>query len=180
MKRKIFISINIRERDKRRLLKATEIWRDFPIKWTKEQNFHITISFLGHVSDDSVGEISEKVRKAVKSSEIFDLEFSEIILGPTAKKPQVVWLTGNMSDELRILQENIEKSLGIFVVSKKTFCPHITLGRIRKNKWESLEKTPEIFSKFSMIVPVESIEVMASDFSVDGPEYTIIESCQLS
>ncbi|OGI16235.1 MAG: 2'-5' RNA ligase [Candidatus Moranbacteria bacterium RBG_19FT_COMBO_42_6] len=180
MKRKIFISINIREKDKRRLLKAIEIWQDFPVKWTKEQNFHVTIAFLGHISDDSVGEICEKVRNTVKNSEIFDLEFNEILLGPTAEKPQMVWLRGKISEELKIIQENIEKNLGIFVTSKKTFRPHITLGRIRKNKWEALKTTPKIFSKFSMIVPVESIEVMASDFSGDGPEYTIIESCPLS
>jgi len=180
MKRKIFISVNIREKDKRRLAKTIEIWHDFPVKWTKEQNFHVTIAFLGHIADDSIGEICEKVRNTVKNNDIFDLEFYEIILGPTAEKPQLVWLNGKISDELRILQENIEKSLGIFVASKKIFRPHITLGRIRKNKWEAFKTTPRIFSKFSLIVPVESIEVMASDFSSDGPEYTILESCPLS
>jgi len=179
MKRKIFISVNIKERDRKRLLRAVEIWHDLPVKWTKEQNFHLTIAFLGHISDDSLGEICEKVRDTVKDINVFDLEFSEILLSPNKEQPRLVWLVGKISEELRILQENIERSLGIFVANKKNFRPHITLGRIRKNKWESLKVAPEVFSKFSMLVPVESVEVMASDFSSGGPEYAVIESCPL-
>ncbi len=180
MQRKIFISINLPEKDQKRLSKFTAQRQTLPVRWTKEKNLHITVDFLGHVSDDLVAGICEKVRETVKNSEVFDLEFEEILLGPTKEKPQMVWLSGKISEELRILQEQIEKSLGIFVASKKTFRPHVTLGRIRKNKWEALKETPEIFSKFTMIVSVESVEVMASDFSGDGPEYTIIESCPLS
>lgn len=180
MKRKIFISINIREKDKKKLSRRIEKWLKFPIKWNKEENFHITILFLGHISDDSVKEICDCVREATKKSDIFDLEFNQISLGPTKENPRMVWLTGKISEELRILQENIEKSLGIFVRSKKSFSPHITLGKIRAHKWEMLENKPEISSEVTMIVPVDAVEVMASDFTGDGPEYTVIESCPLS
>jgi 2'-5' RNA ligase len=120
------------------------------------------------------------VKKAAKNSEIFDLEFNEISLAPDKNNPKKVWLTGKSSEELRILQEDVEKNLGIFISSKKSFSPHITLGRIRAHKWDALETKPEIFEKFPLVIEANSIDVVASDFASHGPEYTVIESCPLS
>lgn len=180
MKRKIFISINIPEKIQKRLLKATEIWRNLPVKWVKEQNIHLTLSFLGFISDDLLSEICTRVRNVAEKSEIFDLGFTEIVPAPKKEDPKMVWLTGTTSEELRILQENIEKELGIFVASKKSFRPHITLGRIRNHKWNAQKERPEIFSKFPLSLSVSSVEIVASKFAGDGPEYTIVESFPLS
>ena len=180
MKRKIFISINLPEQPKKRLLTAVELWKELPVKWVKEQNLHLTLFFLGFVSDDFIGEICDKVRRATMQTEVFDLEFTEIALAPTKENPKMIWLTGRASEKLRILQENVEKELGTFVVSKKSFRPHVTLGRIRNHKWNAQKEKPEIFAKFPLTLPVNSVEIMASDFAGDGPEHTIIESCPLS
>jgi 2'-5' RNA ligase len=180
MQRKLFISINIPEKTKKRLIKAVEPWQNLPVKWVKEQNLHVTLLFLGYISDDSIGEICESVRSAAGKIDTFDLEFTEIVLAPAKENPRMVWLTGKKSEELRVLQENIEKALGTYVASKKSFRPHVTLGRIRVHKWQALAENPDIFLKFPLTVPAESVQVMASDFADDGPEYTVIESCPLS
>lgn len=202
MKRKIFISINLAERDKKRLIRVTEKWQDssphqktgvdtlsekqnnfwcggLPVKWVKESNLHITLVFLGHIMDESIAEICGKVREAVKDVEIFDLELEAIELGPDAENPKMIWLSGRADENLKSLHEKIERALGIFVSSKKSFRPHITLGKIRGRKWEALAPKPEIFEKYNLIVPVEAVDIMASDFSDGGREYTIIESCPL-
>ncbi len=179
MKRKIFISINLAERDKKRLVRAIEKWQDLPVKWVKEENLHITLSFLGHIMDESMVEICEKVGEAAENVEIFDLEFEAIKLGPDAANPKIIWLSGRADENLKILHEKIEKALGIFASSKKSFRPHITLGRIRGRKWEALAPKPEIFEKYNLIVPVESADIMASKFECGGQKYTIIQSCPL-
>lgn len=179
MKRKIFISINLPDRDKKRLVRTVEKWQSLPVKWVKEENLHITLVFLGHIMDESMVEICEKVREAVKNAEIFDLEFETIELGQDADNPKIIWLSGQADENLKILHEKIEKALGIFVSSKKSFRPHITLGRIRGRKWEALAPKPEIFEKYSLIVPVEAADIMASKFESGGQKYTIIQSCPL-
>ena len=179
MKRKIFISINLLDRDKKRLISATQKWQDLPMKWVKEPNLHITLAFLGHIMDESMPEICEKVRVAAKNIEMFDLEFETIELGPDAENPKMVWLSGEASENLKILHEKIEKALGIFISSKKSFRPHITLGRIRGRKWEALAPKPEIFEKYKLTVSVESVDIMASDFGDGSREYTTIQSCPL-
>ena len=179
MKRKIFISINIPKKDKKRLTAAVSGWQELPVKWVKEPNFHLTLAFLGHVYDSAIPAISEGVKKAVLGKAMFDLNFSEIKLN-SVDDPKIIWLEGEANVELKNLQEAVEKELGIFVVAKKVFIPHITLGRIRKQKWEELELKPEIKKLLDFIVTVESVDVMASDFENGGEEYTIIDSFQLN
>lgn len=179
MKRKIFISINIPKKDKKRLVAAVSQWQDLPVKLVKEPNFHLTLAFLGHVYDSALPAISEGVKRAVLGKEMFDLHFSEIKLN-SAEDPKIVWLEGEASAELKNLQEAVEKEMGIFKSAKKVFIPHITLGRIRKQKWEELETKPEIKKLLDFIVTVESVDVMASDFENGGEEYTIIDSFQLN
>jgi 2'-5' RNA ligase len=180
MDRKIFISINIPERAKKRLSKAILPWEDLPVKWIKEENYHITLAYLGHVNDALLGEICEKVRQATENVDIFDLEFERIEIGPSLEDPRIVWLTGKASDELLELHEKIEKALGTFVAERKTFIPHITLGKIRKHKWEALKTKPEISLKLSLPLPVETVAVMASDFSGSSSAYTIIADSPLA
>ncbi|MDP1833483.1 MAG: RNA 2',3'-cyclic phosphodiesterase [Candidatus Moranbacteria bacterium] len=180
MKRKIFISINLPSRTKKRLVKATESWQELPVKWSKEENLHITLLFLGFVDDDSTYAVCEKVARVTENSEIFDIEFDSIGLGPTAEDPRMVWVAGQASEALKNLVEKIEKELGIFTSSKKEFRPHITLGKIRKNKWDELPERPSIRKEFPLLVTAESVDVMASNFEGDGMEYAIIESCELN
>ncbi len=180
MKRKIFISINISPKIKKRLFLATEKWRSFPVKWIKENNLHITLFFLGYIETESIPEICQKVREVCEGKDVFDLDFLKIELAPDISDPQYIWASGEQSEELKNIHEEIEKSLGIFSSSRKIFCPHITLGRLRKKKWMELEKKPEISEASSFSIPVESIDIMASDFGEGDSEYSIIESCPLN
>ena len=179
MQRKIFISINLSPRTKKSLTRAIFKWQDLPVKWVKEPNLHITLSFLGHINDSVIPEICEKVRTAVSGFEMMDLAFTRIELASTKDDPRLVWLTGEPSEELKSLHEAIEKTLGIFVSDKKSFRPHITLGKIRQKKWQALPEVPVIEKDFPLQVTVESVDVMASEFEGDGMEYTTIESCPL-
>lgn len=179
MKRKIFISINLSGKDKKRLVRATEKWQDLPVKWTKEANLHITLEFMGFVLDSVVLDICDAVREAAVDVEIFDLEFEKIELGPTKEDPRLIWLTGAVSEDLKNLHEKIQKASDIFTSSKKAFRPHITLGKIRQHKWQEMETVPAVERDFPMTITVESVDVMASEFEGDGMEYAIIESCPL-
>jgi RNA 2',3'-cyclic 3'-phosphodiesterase len=180
MKRKIFININLLAKTKKSLVRATEEWQDLPVKWAKEPNLHITLEFLGHVLDDVIPEICIKVQEAVSDTEIFDMEFEKICLGPFEAEPRMIWLAGNASEELKNLREKIEKALDIFSGNKKSFCPHVTLGKIRQHKWQALEETPVIDKNFPLTITAESVDIMASEFEGDGMEYTIIQSCPLN
>jgi len=179
MKRKIFISLNIPERDRKRLARLAEKWHNLPIKWTKEANLHITLAFLGFVLESDLPEICQKVALAARKSTIFDLEFDEISLFPSAEEPRAVALIGRPSEELKTLVNDLEAELGISYAPRKSFRAHVTLGRVRKNKWAGLETEPRILEKFAINLPVDTVDIMASDFDGEEGEYVVLESCPL-
>jgi RNA 2',3'-cyclic 3'-phosphodiesterase len=180
MKSKIYISLSIPEKIKKRLLATTEKWQELPVKWVREANLHITLSHLGFLEKDLVLEICEKTKKAASGHAVFDLNFDKIELFPSENEPKMIALIGEPSEELKNLINDIEKNLGISSVEKKSFRPHITLGRLRKHKWQNLPEVPNVSEKFSFNMTVDEVEIMATNFENKVDEYALIESCPLS
>lgn len=179
MQRRVFVGIEMPQQIKKRLFQIIQKWQDLPIKWGSEDNYHITLSFLGYVDDAELPEICRKINLAAQKSESFDINFSKIGLGPDAENPKMVWLVGEASEDLRKLQENIEKELGMFVREKKEYYPHVTLGRIRKIKWTKLKDKPLIDEKFSANIPVDNIFLFESRMEDRKRRYDILEACPL-
>jgi len=179
-KRKIFIEIEVPNQVKKRLVERTEKWQNLPIKWARQENLHITLLFLGYVDESVMPDICQKVSEAASKIESFDIQFNKIEIGPSPEKPQTVWFAGEPSEELKNLYEAVEKELDIFQTEKKQFRPHITLGKIKKGKWEELAQTPVIEESFKISFSVDNIFVMESSAEEGGQEYHVIESCPLS
>lgn len=177
-KKKIFAEINIPAQIKRRLMQKIVQWKELPVKWMKEENLHITASFIGYVDESVVPEICQKINEAVAGFESFEIAFDRIELGPDANDPKMIWFSGKPSAELGKLNETIEKALGMHPQQHKEFCPHITLGRIRKIKWDALPQKPVINEKFVVTMAVESVFVM--DSKGGGAEYVPLEECPLA
>jgi 2'-5' RNA ligase len=180
IQRKIFIGIDLPQQVKKRLSQKIEVWKDLPVKWSREDNFHLTLFFIGHIDDESLLEICEKVQIALSNLSSFDVSLQEISIGPNAQKPQRIWLTGEANEQLRELEESIAKEIGIFVSERKEFCPHVTLGRIQVERWKNLPETPEIKEKFSVSIPVENVEIFESVMNQGKKKYLSIESFPLS
>lgn len=179
-KKKIFVEIEVPPQVKRRLIQKMEQWKPLPVKWMKEANLHVTLAFLGYVDESMLPEICEKVAEAAAKHESFDLEFEKITLGPDPRDPQMFWLEGEISEELRLLNESIEKSLGIFRKERKEFRPHVTLGRIRTLKWDELPEKPVVEEKIRLAFSVEDVLVMESSQDKSGPLYNVLETCPLA
>lgn len=176
-KKKIFIEIPVPRQVRKKIMQSTAKWADLPVKWMKEDHLHITVSFIGYVDESVLPEICQKVSDAATQVESFDIEFDRIELGPSREDAHMVWLTGQPSEQLRRLNEAVERSLGTFSHSHKQFRPHLTLGRLRKVKWEALQEKPEIDSVLHVLVPVDAVQVMESEGG--GANYVSIEQCPL-
>ena len=179
MKNKIFISINIPDKVKKRLVLATQKWQELPVKWTREADLHIVLVYLGFTDEEVVLEICEKVKKACENENVFDIKFDQIELFPSVDEPKIIALTGEPNKELKNIVNAIEKELGISASPKKSFRPYITLGRGRKYKWEALEEKPSISEKFPLTIDTKSVDIMTSQFSSKESRYSILDSCPL-
>jgi 2'-5' RNA ligase len=186
MRHRIFIAINLPKEIKKRLEDYQDKWPDLPIRWTKKENLHITLVFLGYLTDDELLEICKITKEVASRNRPFSINLNKICYGPPKKMPpRMVWVEGEKSEDLANLQADLEKSLAEkikFEPEERSFTPHITLGRIRQWEFRQIEpeERPIVDEDISLSFEVNSIEVMESQLKRGGAEYTILESCPLS
>lgn len=180
-KHRIFIAINFPPEVKKEFLFYQKKWEDLPVRWTKEDNLHLTLVFIGYVEDEGLLKILETTRKIAKNSQPFSIHFQRVLLGPPDRAPRMFWVEGEKNQELSVLKNNLEKELSGLKSKQelREFKVHITIGRIKMLEWRQLQKKPRIEEKISLTVPVNSIEVMESKLKPTGPDYFVLESIKL-
>jgi len=187
MRQRIFIAINLPEEIKEQLISYQDKWLELPCRWTKKENLHITLEFLGYLADEEIAELCQKTKETASVKKVFDLHLNKVCYGPIGKKsplrsmspsdsflpsssssiksrtPRMVWVMG-------------DKIKGFNVI------PHITLGRIKTWQFKQInpDERPEINEDINLRFKVESIEIMESRLKRGGPEYTVLESIPLS
>ncbi len=163
MKRRIFIAVNLPERIKEKLADYQFKWPELPCKWTKKENLHITLEFLGYLTDEELVELCQKTKQIAASKKSFTAHLNKIYYGPIGKNPaRMVWTVGDRIKEFGIT-------------------PHITLGRLKMWEFRQMnpEERPEINEEINLSFEVNSIEVMESRLKRGGSEYAVLESCPL-
>ena len=180
-KHRIFIAINFLPEIKKEFLFYQKKWEDLPVRWTKEDNLHLTLVFIGYVEDEGLLKILETTKEIAKNSQPFFIHFQRILLGPPGRTPRMFWVEGEKNQELSVLRNNLEKELSGLKARQefREFKVHITIGRIKILEWRQLQKKPRIEEKISITVPVNSIEVMESKLKPTGPDYFVLESIKL-
>ena len=103
--------------------------------WVKPGNIHLTVIFMGDVEEKNISAIISSIDNVVNKYEPFDIALGGIGIFPGIKKPRVLWLGLNGEIErLGSLRDELQKTLEAYGIKqeKRTFRPHLTLGRFRK------------------------------------------------
>ena len=187
MQHRTFIAINLPEKIKNRLVGFQVKHSSLPARWTKKENLHITLLFIGSVKTEEIPDISESVKQTVQKHNACLINLNKICYGPPKKMPpRMVWAVGDKSEEIGRLYKELKSSLFTsnlenFKPDNRAYYPHITLARIRKWEFKRIEpeERPEIEEDISLTFEVNSIEIMESQLKKRGPEYTILESIPL-
>lgn len=185
-KHRLFIAINLPKEVKAELLSYQGRWPELPARWTKEDNLHITLVFLGYLSDEEMSVTAAILSEVAGRHPVFSINLKRICYGPPKKlPPKMVWAMGERSKELSSLKEDLEKSLlerGVrFLSEKRYFVPHITLARLNTLEWRRIEpdERPQVNEDIGLNFEVHSIELMESQLRRAGPDYSILGSYPL-
>src|ERR1035437_5408472 len=96
---RVFIAINLPAEIKKVLFAYSEKWLDLPAKWTPKDNLHITLEFLGSLTDEEVGEVCIIVKEVSERHSAFSLNLNKVLYGPPNLKPtqapKFVWTEGD-------------------------------------------------------------------------------------
>ena len=167
-----FIAIEVNDQDVLNSIHKIQTELNIKAKPVKLHNMHFTVQFLGEVSEEMVGKISDALNNIDFSS--FSISFASIGVFPKPNSPLVIWIgTDDGVNELEKLAEMIRSKLSHLGFSPdKKFKPHVTIFRV-KNKIEDLSSKLEKFSSCSFGKQlVSEIKLKKSELTSTGPIYT--------
>ncbi len=183
-KHRIFIAINLPPEIKKDFSNYEKRFSSLPAKWTPRDNLHVTLLFIGDVTETELGEVCLAAKEVAERHEALEINLNKVDYGPDEKiPPRYLWVSGQKTKELvdlkNDLQNAIEGKVNVKIDGK--FALHVTLARINTMEWRGIEpeERPEVNENVDLSFSVESIEVMESVLKKSGPEYTVIESFEL-
>lgn len=146
--------------------------------WTREENLHLTLKFLGDVSVTDIPKVSTAVETATHSLEPFQFVVTGCGVFPPRGQPKVLWIgTRDDSGHLRRLHENLERECEAvgFPREARAFSPHLTIARLRSTTGAGPLAHLHIDRSFdASLVQVCEVLLMRSELSSAGSRYTAL------
>lgn len=182
MSMRAFIAIEIENRDTLiNIVKIRNALKDLglDIKPVEDENIHITIRFLGEISNNTV----EEIKKILLSIPTFVKSFPVTIKGvgafPNVMHPRVIWvgITDGV-DKLSSIRNFIDKEIVKMKLSdvykdQHEFSPHITIARVKSLR--NMEKFRKFYNEYQDYLfgtsPVTLIKLKQSVLTSQGPIY---------
>ncbi|GIT42074.1 MAG: hypothetical protein Ct9H300mP11_00100 [Chloroflexota bacterium] len=129
------------------------------VRWVRPEGIHLTLKFMGEIPIATVEKVLKSLPEAVLGSSPFPLAIKGFGVFPNPRRPRVLWagLDGDL-ETLSKLQLVVETRLACLDCPKKqrTFSPHLTLGRVRRNVSQGeLFKIGELMSSVERAYPFE-------------------------
>ncbi|MGD1041623.1 MAG: RNA 2',3'-cyclic phosphodiesterase [Sedimentisphaerales bacterium] len=161
------------------------------LKWVEPNNIHLTLKFLGEISDEQVAEVSEIAKTVAQAHQKFNLEIESVgSFPPTGsqkgggRSAKVVWVgAGKGTDALLALQKDLDDLLAQagYPKEEREFSAHLTLCRV--NHPMAGFKMGEAIAQFSHLklgsIAAESLCVYQSQLTPAGPTYTLLGEFKL-
>jgi len=154
------------------------------IKWTPENQMHLTLKFLGNIDENVIRKCIIVLKDIATNYHPFSFNIRDLGVFKNIFYPRIIWFGVEKNETLIRLKKDIEKrfvELG-FEPDDKNFNPHLTIGRIKRLK--SKEALKELLEEYKdqvfHTVDVENIVFYESILKPEGPIYLPIEKIQLT
>src|SRR6266487_2886942 len=174
----------------------SQISQELPdLRWVDPTGIHLTLAFLGELSDDqlaaAIGASEEAAQKAIP----FEYRLKGLGIFGSTHQPRVIWMgvedlpsgkiQGSPLQQLhRVLTRKLE--LRGFEIEKRPFSPHLTLARIKQplspDEQQRLQRLlhSRLAGSSSAVYQVNNLCVMKSELSRTGATYTCLRACSFS
>lgn len=114
---------------------AREVLAGERLRFTRSENIHLTLKFLGEVPEDMLDYLVAALTPLGERHSPFEIEARGPGAFPNPRRAKVLWAgVGAGADELKALASDVEGALGPlgFERERRPFTPHFTLGRARR------------------------------------------------
>jgi 2'-5' RNA ligase len=185
-KMRTFIAVNIPVEIKQALQEEIDrlraLIRGESVRWVRSEGIHLTLKFLGEISNSSLGEIHQTLEREAEKHPPGTLRVGGFGCFPNRHKPRVLWI-GITEDKgtLALVQSSIHEKLIPLGFEKegRPFHPHLTLGRLRRNVSKSeLSQLQDVVNEFVVgqigQFEVREIRLIESILKPSGAEYSTL------
>ena len=186
---RVFIAIDIGEAIRKALaylqseLQGKADIKRSDAKWVNPETIHLTLKFLGEIKDEQVVDVCNITGDVAGRHKSFELDV-ESVGHFGGRNARVLWVgTGQNSDKLLQLQEDLEQQLDLAGWPRETrkFSGHLTLCRVRNARAGfKLAQMINEYKDFKLgTIPVDSVSVYQSQLTPKGPIYTVLGNYRL-
>ena len=153
------------------------------ISWTRPEQFHLTLKFLGDVPAQSVPALIAALRLVAADFRPLALQSRGLGFFPSARAPRVLWAgITDLSGQLNRLQERAERACTDFTTEtvESRFHAHVTLARVKRFARGLPEAAaPGLNQEFGAWTAT-NVELIRSQLASEGPNYTSVANLTLS
>lgn len=181
-----FLAIDLSDEAKNAILKVQKILqkelevhkKSFnKIRWTKPDNLHITLRFLGNISEEQANNIILETQNI--DEKILSVKLSKIMVFPSVYRPRMLVVNIEPNEQLKKIWQFLNKIAldNKIAPDNHPFTPHLTLCRFECNHKFPAIVIPKI--KIANFI-VNAVKLFRSDPGISGSKYTLINSFPLS
>lgn len=169
-----FFAIDLSEDLKEKIFTVgREITKKVDIKLVEKENLHLTLLFLGEISEEEKEEVIREIG-GVRGVGKIRLKLGKVEVFPDQKRPHGVWINveGEKEKLFSLYKKIVDEVLraGIKLEEKQMrFSPHITIGRF-SGRVRGVGEIGDIGEDFM----VEKVTFFQSQLSSKGPQYSKI------
>lgn len=179
-----FIAIDVDDAVRHKLV---DVQREFAsvgqLKLVEPENIHVTMKFLGDVSEEIIQEIIDTLKKAVSGKRAFDFIVSGIGVFPNPSYVRVIWAgVEEGKEDIIAIQKSIDQELQkLGFAREKDFVPHLTLARVKRvgQKERLLSLLRDMSGMEFGKCHATCVELRQSTLTPKGPIYSTLERINL-
>lgn len=178
---RVFIGIDLDEAARADIEKFLKPFKKIgtPIRWTKPENVHLTLKFIGEVPEEKYTRIEQALTTNDFNIGAFDLELVGCGKFGRGSDLNIFWIGAKKNEPIERLYQGIEAVLQKIGIpkEKRAFTPHLTVGRNKKrfNFKPIFELIEEKAATPIAGLRVSAFQVFKSDLYSSGPVYTILK-----
>lgn len=181
MKNRLFISLNLPDDAVGKIVSLRDtVVTDENVKWEPFEKLHLTIKFIGDVTNELMDIISEELMFLINYSSI-KCSVNKFGFFYRDKKPIVLMAFLSVDEQLNkiitIINENLQKFN--IPVERRKFNPHITLLRIKNELGINFVNNFKKFTFKPILFNANSITLYKSILHPEGSEYIKIKNYKL-
>jgi RNA 2',3'-cyclic 3'-phosphodiesterase len=150
--------------------------KEFSVRWTPADNWHVTLVFIGDTAADQVSIVEQKIQDVCLTHAPFSLKINDLGGFPSEREARVIWAGVQRSKGLLHLQGELQRQ---FSTSEHNYSPHLTLGRLKNPKSIVDLISPFVRKKFGKM-EVSEIILFESILATPFPVYKKLSSFVLS